>query len=196
MERSSHSPPDDQGQAAVLKAYLLGTVDFEAALLLQKRLLYRHFRRSQPGRSDSVRASAVHYGRPARQPGPYSVRTGRTRTSSLAGALGQSRRRLHAASSRTDWPFTPILPLDRTGLNLAEYLERMGLALQDLLAEFHLPGADPGNRGGHLCRAAHAGRVRRGGARLDQLLRRLPQRAADPGSVPPDPHRSRQLPSR
>jgi lipoyl(octanoyl) transferase len=34
----------------------------------------------------------------------------------------------------------PILPLDRLGLTLAGYLERLGLVFQDLLAEYHLPG--------------------------------------------------------
>src|SRR3984957_11678561 len=40
METSAQTPPDDHGRAAVLQAYLLGTVDFEAALVLQKRLVY------------------------------------------------------------------------------------------------------------------------------------------------------------
>jgi lipoyl(octanoyl) transferase len=42
----------------------------------------------------------------------------------------------------------PIVPLDRVGLTLADYLERMGLALQDLLAEFHLPTPAQANGAG------------------------------------------------
>lgn len=138
MGPSSHHPLADHKNEAVLQAYLLGTVDFEAALVLQKRLLY-----DISGNRDQAALILCEH--------PPCITVGRQ--GSRAHILYEPEELAHRR-----WPVRwvnrgggcmlhlpgqlaiyPIMPLDRAGLNLADYLQRMGLALQDLLAEFHLP---------------------------------------------------------
>src|ERR1700677_1215199 len=138
MGPNTHISPDDHGPEAVLQAYLLGTVDFDAALVLQKRLLY-----DISGNRDQAALILCEH--------PPCITVGRH--GSRAHILYEPEELEHRG-----WPVRwvnrgggcmlhlpgqlaiyPILPLDRVGLNLADYLVRMGLALQDLLAEFHLP---------------------------------------------------------
>jgi lipoyl(octanoyl) transferase len=137
MEGNAQNTPDDHGPA-VLQAYLLGTVDFEAALVLQKRLVYE----ISGDRNQAALVLCEH---------PPCITVGRH--GSRAHIFFEAEELLHRR-----WPVRwvnrgggcmlhlpgqlaiyPILPLERFGLNLAGYLERMGLALQDLLSEFHLP---------------------------------------------------------
>ena len=99
------SKPDQKliatpSSAGVLQVYLLGTVDFEAALLLQKRLLYDvSGDRGQAALMLCEHPPLITVGRHGSraqilfEPEDLRVR--------LANSLGQSRRRLHPSSSWT-----------------------------------------------------------------------------------------------
>lgn len=120
---------------STLQAYLLGTVDFEAALALQRRL---HFEVTGD-RATAALLVCEH---------PPLITVGRH------GSRAHIRFDPHELHSRK-WPVRwvnrgggcllhvpgqlaiyPILPLDRLGLNVPDYLDRLGTLIRDLLDDF------------------------------------------------------------
>jgi lipoyl(octanoyl) transferase len=131
----------------VLGAYLLGTVDFEAALALQRRLVYEV-------RGDRSRAALVLCEHPPLitvgrqgsaahiQVEPHELRTRQwpVRWVNRGGGC-----LLHGPGQLAVYP---VVALDRLGLGLADYLERLQRVLLDVLADFSVRGAaQPGRPG-------------------------------------------------
>jgi lipoyl(octanoyl) transferase len=134
-------------EAPVLQAYLLGTVSFEAALSLQRRLVYEV-------RGDRSRAALVLCEHPplitmGRQgsfthllcePRELRARQWRVRWVNRGGGC-----QLHLPGQLAIYP---ILPLDALGLGLQAYLDRLQQVLLDVLADFRVAGElRPGSPG-------------------------------------------------
>jgi lipoyl(octanoyl) transferase len=122
-----------------LQVYLLGTVDFEAALTLQRRLAYEVA-------GDRGRAALIV----CEHPPLISV----GRQGSHAHILCDQEE-LHARGWRLRWvnrgggcllhlpgqlAIYPVLALDRLGLGLQAYLDRLRAVLTAVLADFGVPG--------------------------------------------------------
>jgi lipoyl(octanoyl) transferase len=123
----------------VLQAYLLGSVDFEAALVLQRRLVYE----VSGDRDQAALVLCEH---------PPLITVGR-QGSFVHLLLGP--RELEARCWPVRWvnrgggcllhlpgqlAIYPILPLDRLGLSVQGYLDRLQQVLVDVLADFGVPG--------------------------------------------------------
>jgi lipoyl(octanoyl) transferase len=113
-----------------LQAYLLGVVDFESAMLLQRRLHY-----DVTGNRD--RAALIVCEHPpmitvgrhgSHRHMPLDDRGWPVRWVPRGGGCW-----LHTAGQIA---FYPILPLDRLGLLIPDYLERLGLVLGRVLGDF------------------------------------------------------------
>jgi lipoyl(octanoyl) transferase len=128
---------DDWAKEPVLRAYLLGSVDFEAFLHFQRRL---HFEVT----GDRERAALVLCEHPP------LITVGRQGSRSHIRLEADELRHRH-------WPIRwvgrgggcilhvpgqlavyPILALDRLGCGIAEYLWKLGAAIRDLLSEFSI----------------------------------------------------------
>jgi lipoyl(octanoyl) transferase len=135
--------PSPSGPAgAALQAYLLGAVEFEAALALQRQLVYQvagdrdraalvlceHPPIITVGRQGS-RAHVLY------EPEELRARRWRVRWVNRGGGC-----LLHLPGQLAIYP---ILPLDRLGLGLQTYLDRLRQVLLDVLADFGV-AADPG----------------------------------------------------
>jgi lipoyl(octanoyl) transferase len=133
---SLHATPPEPNDLA-LRVYLLGTVDFEVALRLQRRL---HFEIGE-NRTQAALVLCEH---------PPSISVGRLGSHAhvhLHGdELGSWRMPqrwvnrgggciLHLPGQLAVYP---IFPLDQLGLNVAGYLQRLGQAFVDLTADFSL----------------------------------------------------------
>jgi lipoyl(octanoyl) transferase len=127
--------------SSALQAYLLGTVDFESALALQRHLVY------QVGgeRDRSALVLCEH---------PPTITVGRH--GSRAHILFEPEE-LHALRWRVRWvnrgggcllhlpgqlAIYPILALDRLGLGLQAYLDRLRQVIIDVLADFSVTATD------------------------------------------------------
>jgi lipoyl(octanoyl) transferase len=132
--------PVKSADGAALQAYLLGTVEFETALALQRQLVY------QVG-GDRDRAALVLCEHPP------TITVGRE--GSRAQILYEPDE-LRALRWRVRWvnrgggcllqlpgqmAIYPILALDRLGLGVEAYLERLRRVVLDVLAEFSIPAA-------------------------------------------------------
>jgi lipoyl(octanoyl) transferase len=141
--------PSDAAAGTVLQAYLLGTVDFEAALALQRQLVYQVA-------GDRTRTALVLCEHPP------TITVGRQ--GSRAHILYEPEE-LRALRWRVRWvnrgggcllhlpgqmAVYPILPLDRLGLGLQQYLDRLRQVIVDVLADFSIPAA-PGADGAEVC---------------------------------------------
>lgn len=140
---SPFAPPLTESAAgAALQAYLLGAVEFEAALALQRQLAYHVA-------GDRARAALVVCEHPP------VITVGRE--GSRAHILYEPEE-LQSLRWPTRWvnrgggcllhlpgqlAIYPILPLDRLGLGLQAYLDRLRQVLIDVLADFSV-GAAPG----------------------------------------------------
>jgi lipoyl(octanoyl) transferase len=120
---------------AVLRVYLLGCVEFEAALRLQKALLYE----TAGSRGEAALILCEHpplltvgrHGGPADvQYGPEELRARRWRVRWVNRGGGTW---LHLPGQLAIYP---ILPLDRLGLGLEAYLCRLGRVLVNVLDDF------------------------------------------------------------
>jgi lipoyl(octanoyl) transferase len=130
-----------------LQAYLLGSVDFEAALNWQRRLVFQ----VSGDRRSACLMLCEH---------PPSITIGRQ------GSWGQLRFELDELETRR-WPVRwvnrgggcqlhvpgqltayAILPLDRLGLGLQAYLERLQQVVADVLADFSITGERAPDRPG------------------------------------------------
>ncbi|HKI30512.1 MAG TPA: lipoyl(octanoyl) transferase LipB [Gemmataceae bacterium] len=136
---SAFAPPTPESAAgAALQAYLLGTVEFEAALALQRHLVYHvagereraalilceHPPAITVGRQGS-RAHILYEPEELR-----SLRWGVRWVNRGGGCL------LHLPGQMAIYP---ILPLDRLGLGLQAYLDRLRQVIIDVLADFSVP---------------------------------------------------------
>src|SRR5579885_658872 len=129
--------PSPLGSAAdtALQAYLLGTVDFEAALALQRHLVYHVG--GDRGRAALVLCEhppAITVGRQGSRAHilyePEELRALRWRVRWVNRGGGCL---LHLPGQMAIYP---ILPLDRLGLGLQDYLDRLGRVIIDVLADF------------------------------------------------------------
>jgi lipoyl(octanoyl) transferase len=130
-----------------LQAYLLGAVDFEAALALQRRLVYH----VSGSRTSAALVLCEH---------PPVITVGRQ--GSRRHILGEPDE-LRARQWRVRWvnrgggcllhvpgqlAVYPIVALDHLGLGLHAYLDRLQEVLTDVLADFDVRGETrPGQRG-------------------------------------------------
>jgi lipoyl(octanoyl) transferase len=129
------TPPEPN--ALALRVYLLGNVDFESALRFQRRL---HFEIGE-NRTQAALVLCEH---------PPSISVGRLGSHAHIHLNGD-----HLGSWRMPQRWVnrgggcilhlpgqlaiyPILPLDRLGLDVADYLQRLGQAFVDLTADFSL----------------------------------------------------------
>ncbi len=127
----THGPiPGTDAADLTLKAYLLGTVDFDAAVRFQRRL---HFEVSGPGHAAAL-VLCEH---------PPLVSVGRLGSHAHV-RLEQCRLRwvsrgggciLHLPGQLAVYP---IFPLGRLGLDVPAFLYRLGLVFLDLCADFSL----------------------------------------------------------
>ena len=149
-----NSKPDQKLSAApsagVLQVYLLGTIDFEAALLLQKRLLYDvSGDRGQAALMLCEHPPLITVGRHGSraqilfEPEDLRVRRWPIRWVNRGGGCI-----LHHPGQLAVYP---ILPLDRLGFTVTGYLQLFGAALQDLMAEFHLSRPAQASLAGLFC---------------------------------------------
>jgi lipoyl(octanoyl) transferase len=145
MERNDSKPAAAAGPA--LLAYLLGSVDYEAALALQRRLVYlvagdrnqaalvlcEHPPLITVGREGS--RAHIRY-----EPGELAARGWPVRWVNRGGGC-----QLHLPGQLAVYP---ILPLDRLGLDLAAYLDRLHRVLTAVLDDFEVRAAPrPGQSG-------------------------------------------------
>ena len=133
-------PTSDAAAGIVLQAYLLGTVDFDAALGLQRQLAYHVA-------GDRARAALVlcehppvitvgrHGSRAHILYEPEELRALRWRVRWVNRGGGCL---LHLPGQMAVYP---ILPLDRLGLGLRDYLDRLRQVILDVLADFSVPAA-------------------------------------------------------
>jgi lipoyl(octanoyl) transferase len=135
MKRESLLIPKPNGAESVLQVYMLGLVEFEAALALQRRLVYQvtgdrttsalilceHPPLITVGREGSW--SHLHCGPEELQARRWQVRW----VNRGGGCL------LHVPGQLAVYP---ILPLDRFELGLQSYVDRLGEVIQALLADF------------------------------------------------------------
>ncbi len=121
--------------AHVLQAYLLGTVDFEAALLLQRRLHYDIAGdRDQAALIVCEHEALITVGRQGSRrhllldPADLHARQWRIRWVNRAGGCW-----LHSPGQLNIYP---IVPLDALGLTVPEFLAKIGEIIRLVLADF------------------------------------------------------------
>jgi lipoyl(octanoyl) transferase len=139
MQRESLLLSKPSSADSVLQVYMLGLVEFEAALALQRRLVYQvtgdrntsalilceHPPLITVGREGSW--SHLHLGPEELHTRRWSVRW----VNRGGGWL------LHVPGQLACYP---ILPLDRFGLGLQSYVDRLGEVIQALLTDFDVRG--------------------------------------------------------
>jgi lipoyl(octanoyl) transferase len=139
--------PDPRSEEAALEAYLLGAVPFDDALLLQRRLVDQVVF----DRSSAAVLLCEH---------PYRITVGREGS---RAHIRCEHEELRARRWQIQWvnrgggcmlhgpgqlSIYPILPLDRLGLGLEEYLTRFHRALLQVLKDFGVRGeVRPNQRG-------------------------------------------------
>jgi len=139
MSVFARAPLESAGDTA-LQAYLLGSVEFEAALALQRQLVYH-----VAGARDRAALVLCEH--------PPAITVGRQ--GSRAHILYEPEE-LCSLRWRVRWvnrgggcllhlpgqmAIYPILPLDRLALGLQDYLNRLRQVLIDVLADFSVPAA-------------------------------------------------------
>jgi lipoyl(octanoyl) transferase len=144
--------PQDAGTTrghpdAGLQVYLLGTVEFEAALRFQRRLQY-------DVSGDRSRAALILCEHPplitigrhgSRAHVRYESEELRARQWSLRWVNRGGGALLHLTGQLAIYP---ILPLDRLGLDVPTYLQRLGSAVHDLLDDFSIHSQIRASAGG------------------------------------------------
>src|SRR5436190_11184175 len=122
---------------AALQVYLLGTLDFESALRFQRRLQYDvSGDRTQAALIVCEHAPLITVGRQGSRAhilcGPEEMRTRQWSVRWINRGGGCL---LHAPGQLAIYP---ILPLDRLGLSIPAYLERLHDVVRTLLADFNV----------------------------------------------------------
>lgn len=144
--------PQDAGAtrspaAASLQVYLLGAVEFEAALRFQRRLQYDIS-------GDRSRAALILCEHPplitigrhgSRAHVRYEAEELRARQWSVRWVNRGGGALLHLPGQLAVYP---ILPLDRLGLDVPNYLQRLGLALHAVLDDFSIHAQIRATEGG------------------------------------------------
>ncbi len=147
MNPASPQPRVSPDAGPLLQVYLLGAVEFEAALGLQRRLVYQvagdrdtaalilceHPPLITVGRSGS-RAHILW------EPDELKARRWAVRWVNRGGGC-----LLHLPGQLAIYP---ILPLDRFGLGVQAYLDRLRRALVDLLSDFNIKAQTRPNKAG------------------------------------------------
>jgi lipoyl(octanoyl) transferase len=130
-----------------LQVYLLGEVDFEAGLRFQRRLHYEiSGERSRAALVLCEHPPLITVGRQGSrshiraEPEELRAREWRVRWVNRGGGTW-----LHLPGQLAVYP---ILPLDRLGLGVDEYLQRLHRVIIDVLADFSLTGAPRDGRPG------------------------------------------------
>ncbi|HUG93228.1 MAG TPA: hypothetical protein VML55_20470 [Planctomycetaceae bacterium] len=139
MDSPGTTWPATVATAAPLEVYLLGVVDFESALFLQERLVYEI-----SGRNDRQGALLVCEHPPIVTVGREGSRAHiRAEPRELAARLISVRWLNRGGGCFVHAPgqlvACPIVPLDRLGLGLADYRERLELAVVDAAGEQRVP---------------------------------------------------------
>ena len=133
----SHSNETVEGAAAALRAYLLGTVPFDDALLLQRRLHY-----DVTGDRDQAGLILCEH--------PPLVTVGRqgSRTHLWSDVVDRGWPVRWIARGGGCWlhlpgqiALYPILPLDRLGLTVPQYLAKLTRTIAAALGDFSIRGA-------------------------------------------------------
>jgi len=155
----SHTPPELHATGRALCAYLLGTLEFDAFLALQRRLVYEiGGDRSTtalilcdhpPGITIGREGSRAHV-----RPGPEELhsRGWPVRWVSRGGGT-----MLHLPGQVACYP---VIPLDTLGMSVARYLDALQAVAVDLLREYDLTGTTASDHPGVLVngrRVAHIG---------------------------------------
>ena len=172
---------------SALRVYMLGVVDFEAALTLQRTLAFEAAGAAIPRRWC---CASIH--RSSRSAATARPRTSAAILRNSAPDAGRCDGSIAAAARfctcPAKWPFIPSCPWTGAVCGLADYLERLQRILAAVLDDFSVQAVtrseQPGLWGGEASRWRRRGRVRLGG-----LLRRLPQRQSRFVSLPHRPHR-------
>lgn len=135
MRLAKETMKGTEEQAPVLQVYLLGTVDFEALLRLQRRLHYEIAGdRSQAALILCEHPPLITVGRHGSrahilpEPRDLQVRGWRVRWVNRAGGCW-----LHQPGQLSAYA---VLPLDRLGLTVPAYQRRLGQVVQSWLGEF------------------------------------------------------------
>jgi lipoyl(octanoyl) transferase len=129
----------DTANQQTLSAYLLGLVDFEAALALQRLLVYQ----ASEDRGSAALVVCEHppiisvgrhgsRGHIHLEPDELIARCWRTRWINRGGGV-----MLHLPGQLSLYP---IVPLDRLAMNVTTYLDRLHQVIIDVLADFHVRG--------------------------------------------------------
>jgi lipoyl(octanoyl) transferase len=133
-------PPSESAADTVLQAYLLGTVEFGAALALQRQLVYHvGGERERAALVLCEHPPAITVGREGSrahilfEPEELHWRRWRVRWVNRGGGC-----LLHLPGQMAIYP---ILPLDRLALGLQDYLGRLRQVLIDVLADFSVAAA-------------------------------------------------------
>jgi lipoyl(octanoyl) transferase len=155
----AYSKPESPAPGRALHAYLLGTLEFDAFLALQRRLVYDTsgdptsgaliLCDHPPGITIGREGSRAHV-----RPGPEDLhaRGWPVRWVSRGGGT-----MLHLSGQVACYP---ILPLDALGLTVARYLAELQEAVVDLLRDYQLVGTPDADRPGVRVngrRVAHVG---------------------------------------
>ena len=160
---SSTSSKQDAARPArgdSLEVHLLGLVDFESALFLQKRLVY-----DISGRSDAQAGLLICEHPPLITIGREGSRAQlEADPRDLAARLIDVRWINRGGDAIVHGPgqlaVYPIMPLDRLGLGVAAYRQRLEQAVIDMAAELHVPAHRETGQSGVWCRLgkfAHVG---------------------------------------
>jgi lipoyl(octanoyl) transferase len=134
---SAFAPPPSEWTGIALQAYLLGTVDFDAALSLQRQLVYHvGGDRNQAALVLCEHPPAITVGRQGSrahilfEPEELLALRWRVRWVNRGGGC-----LLHLPGQLAIYP---ILPLDRLGLGLQDYLDRLRQVIIDVLSDFSI----------------------------------------------------------
>jgi lipoyl(octanoyl) transferase len=137
MKLPKEDNPNKPYRDAALQVYLLGTVDFEAALLFQRRLHYEiSGDRDQAALILCEHAPLITVGREGSrghihfEPEELQTRRWPTRWVNRGGGC-----LLHLPGQLAIYP---IFPLDSLALSVTSYVNTLGMTLLDTLTDFHL----------------------------------------------------------
>src|SRR5262245_65477870 len=129
---------DVEAGPALLQAHLLGRVDFDEALRLQRRLAYQVSGGAGPALVLCEHAPLVTVGRHGSPGdihlGPEELSSRRCRVRWVARGGGTI---LHLPGQMALYP---VLPLGRLGLDVSTYLARLHQVVIDLLDDFGIAG--------------------------------------------------------
>lgn len=148
VESMSTRHPTIVGSAPAVEAYLLGVVDFDACLALQQRLVYEAAGRSD-GQISLLLCEHPHSISVGRQGSRAHIRLDRRELESRGLEIRWVNRGggclVHAPGQLAVYP---IVPLERHGFSVGEYLARLQGGIEAALADLRFIGrTEPGREG-------------------------------------------------